>query len=159
MSGGGREGEGVGGAFAPPSSSGPTRVGIGLIGRGGSYLIRSRPAFPGSPMPGYWEFPGGKCHEGETPETCTRRECQEEVGMTVRIVRLRRVIRHVYPHGFVELHFFDCEPEPMDAEPAPGTGFRWVAVSELPGYTFPGANEPIVAELLGEFRGRGGGTR
>lgn len=140
---------------APEGGAEPTVVGIGLIGRGGSYLIRQRPALPGSPMPGYWEFPGGKCHDGETAEACARRECQEEVGMAVRIVRLRRVVRHVYPHGFVELHFFDCEPEPLDAEPAPGTGFRWVPVAELPQYTFPGANEPVVAELRGEPGGIG----
>jgi mutator protein MutT len=130
----------------------PTRVGIGLIGRGGSYLIRRRPPLPGSPMPGYWEFPGGKCHEGESPEHCARRECREEVGLDVRVVRPRRVVRHVYPHGFVELHFFECEPEPIAAEPAEGSGFRWVPVPELPNYTFPGANETVVADLLKEWR-------
>ena len=45
-----------------------TRVGIGLIGRAGRYLIRQRPALPSSPMPGFWEFPGGKCNPGESPE-------------------------------------------------------------------------------------------
>ncbi len=136
---------------APPRSSEsepPTRVGIGLIEREGAYLIRRRPALPGSPMPGYWEFPGGKCHEGETPSDCARRECREETGMAVRVIRLRRVVRHVYPHGFVELHFFDCEPEPLGAEPEAKSGFQWVAVADLPQYTFPGANEAVVAELL-----------
>lgn len=131
----------------------PTRVGIGLIGRGGSFLIRQRPPLPGSPMPGYWEFPGGKCHDGESAEDCTRRECGEEVGMTVRVLRLRRVIRHVYPHGYVELHVFDCEPNPRDAEPAPESGFRWVPAPDLPHYTFPGANDAVVAELATEHQG------
>ena len=42
----------------------PTRVGIGLIGRDGHYLIRQRR--PGQIMAGVWEFPGGKCEPGES---------------------------------------------------------------------------------------------
>ncbi len=126
----------------------PTRVAIGLIGRSGRYLIRQRPPLPGSPMPGYWEFPGGKCEPGETPEQAARREILEEVGLAVEVVRLRRLIEHRYPHGFVALHFFDCRTADPTAEPDPGTGFRWVAAADLPGYQFPGANDAIVAELV-----------
>lgn len=133
-----------------PTVSNPTRVGIGLIRRGDRYLIRQRPHLPGSPMAGYWEFPGGKCEPGESPEDCTRRECVEEAGLAVVIQARRRIVRHIYPHGSVEMHFFDCLPETDDAEPAPGTGFIWVGVQELPHYTFPGANETIVADLIRE---------
>ena len=61
-------------------SSGATRVGIGLIARDGRYLIRRRPPLPGSPMPGVWEFPGGKCEPGESPEQAAARETLEETG-------------------------------------------------------------------------------
>jgi mutator protein MutT len=104
-------------------------------------------------MPGYWEFPGGKCRPGESPEACVTRECLEEVGLRVVVERLRRVIRHVYPHGEVELHFFDCHTADDNADPNPSTGFRWVETRRLTDYTFPGANEPIVAELAEEARG------
>jgi mutator protein MutT len=101
-------------------------------------------------MPGFWEFPGGKCHEGERPAETTRRECLEEVGLPIVVLRLRRIVRHEYPHGRVELHFFDAVTSDPAAEPGPETGFRWVAARDLPGYTFPGANDAIVAELVGE---------
>src|SRR5690348_6485870 len=87
------------------------RVGIGLVGRSGSYLVRQRPPKAGSPMPGYWEFPGGKCEEGESPEEATRRECREELGVAIVVGRRRRRVVHQYPHGLVELHYFDCETE------------------------------------------------
>jgi mutator protein MutT len=132
----------------------PIRVGIGLIGRGGRYLIRRRPPLPGSPMPGYWEFPGGKCHDGEEPRACAIRECREEVGIEVVPTRLRRVVRHVYPHGFVELHFFECVTARDDDEPDPAGGFEWVAVPDLPSRRFPGANETVVADLVAEYRDR-----
>lgn len=130
-----------------------TRVGIGLVGRAGRYLIRRRPPLPGSPMPGYWEFPGGKCDPGESPADAAARECREETGMSVVIRGRRAVITHVYPHGHVELHYFDCEPGDPDIEPDPGSGFCWVPARELLAYRFPEANEAIVAELASEATG------
>ena len=130
------------------SSTGtPVRGAIGLLLRDGSYLIRRRPALPGSPMPGYWEFPGGKCEGEETPAETACRECFEEVGLEVRVGRLRRVVHHTYPHGCVELHFFDCTLVDPDQEPDPATGFQWVRTEDLPDYEFPGANAAILAEL------------
>ncbi|MBX6313459.1 MAG: (deoxy)nucleoside triphosphate pyrophosphohydrolase [Isosphaeraceae bacterium] len=130
------------------------RVGIGLVGREGRYLIRRRPPLPGSPMPGYWEFPGGKCEPGESPEGATRRECEEELGIPIIVGPRRRVTVHQYPHGLVELHYFDCALADPTAEPAPESGFRWVAAQDLPDYQFPEANEPVLRELAGSGRAR-----
>jgi mutator protein MutT len=138
----------------PERDDEPVRVGIGIIGRDGRYLIRRRPPLPGSPMPGFWEFPGGKCHDGEGPRACAIRECREEVGIEIEPTRLRRVVRHMYPHGFVELHFFECVTVREDDEPAPGSGFEWVAVADLPSRRFPGANDTVVADLVAEDRAR-----
>lgn len=128
----------------------PIPVAIALISRDGRYLVRRRPPMPGSPMPGFWEFPGGKCEPGEPPEDCVRREILEEVGRPIIVDRLRRVIEHVYPHGHVLLHFFDGHLADPSAEPDPDAGFVWLAVRDLLPLPFPGANEPILAELAAE---------
>jgi len=129
----------------------PTRVGIGLIERGGSYLIRVRPE--GSAMAGVWEFPGGKCEPGESPEAATARECLEEVGLRVRVgERVRRLV-HRYPHGLVELHYFRCRLEGPGAEPAADSGFGWVRAGDLPGLRFPEANDAVIAALAREASG------
>ena len=138
----------------PPGPT-ATRVGIGLIRKGDSYLIRPRP--PGSPMPGVWEFPGGKCEPGEDPRDAAVRECFEETGLEVRAVAARRVVLQCYPHGLVELSYFDCRPVAPDAEPDPHSGFRWVLAGDLSGYTFPPANGPILADLAREFGPPAGG--
>ena len=135
----------------------PVRVGIGLVGRDGSYLIRRRPE--GSIMAGLWEFPGGKCEPGESPEDATRRECLEEIGLRVRIASLRRVRRHRYPHAWVELAYFNCVLEVARAEPASETGFRWVRAAALAALPFPDANEPIVRELALEAEDSGDALR
>jgi mutator protein MutT len=98
-------------------------------------------------MPGLWEFPGGKCEQGETPAMAAARECREEAGIEVIVDRLRMAITHHYPHGLVDLHYFDCDLDDVNAEPASGSGFSWVNVTQLAGLTFPEANERILAEL------------
>jgi mutator protein MutT len=119
--------------------------GIGIIHRAGCYLIRQRPK--GTVYAGYWEFPGGKCEPGETPEQTTIRECREETGLDVIPRRLRRVVEHTYPHGRVRLAFFDCEPRDPSAEPEASHGCRWVHPHDLGHFRFPEANEEILAEL------------
>ena len=131
----------------------PMPVGIGLIARAGRFLVRRRPSLPGSPMPGFWEFPGGKCEPGESPEAAVIRECLEEVGVPILAHRLRKVVEHRYPHGFVALHFFDCETRMPDDEPPTVGGFVWVGALELPALAFPGGNAAIVEELAAEAEG------
>ena len=123
----------------------PVRVGIGLVERSGRYLVRQRP--PGRIMQGVWEFPGGKCEPGESPGDAARRECREETGRDVTVQRLRRVVSHRYPHGWVELSFFDCTLSDQSAEPVEGSGFVWVAAADLASLKFPGANEAVLQEL------------
>ena len=56
-------------------------VACALVDPDGRVLIAERP--PGKQLAGLWEFPGGKLHPGEGPETCLIRELKEELGITV----------------------------------------------------------------------------
>jgi mutator protein MutT len=123
----------------------PTQVGIGLIEREGSYLIRQRLA--GQAMAGYWEFPGGKCEAGETPSDATFRECFEEVGVEVAVGELIQRRVHRYPHGLIELHYYQCGIRGTRTEPLENSGFRWVTASDLPRYRFPEANDAVIEAL------------
>ena len=123
----------------------PIAVGIALVGRRGSYLVRQR--LPGTAMAGFWEFPGGKCEPGESPAAATARECREEIGLEVVVGRLRREVEHRYPHDWVRLSYYDCVTRDPDAEPDPSTGFRWVRAEALAALRFPEANEPVLCEL------------
>jgi 8-oxo-dGTP diphosphatase len=133
----------------------PTPVGIGLVRRGDRFLVRQRPA--GTVYAGYWEFPGGKCEAGEDPAQAVARECLEEIGLAVVVGRLRRVTTYRYPHGLVELFFFDCTTKDVVARPAAGSGFQWARPSELLALRFPEANEAVLEELVHEERSRGQG--
>lgn len=102
-------------------------------------------------MPGIHEFAGGKAEAGESARDAAIREALEEIGMQVKILNLRRRFVHRYDHGLIDLHYFDAEPDPADAEPATDSGFRWYSAVELVHLTFPPANDPIIESLMREF--------
>lgn len=126
----------------------PTRVAIAIVRRGDHFLIRIRP--PGGPMPGVYEFAGGKCEATESPEETAVREAFEESRLHITVVKLRTSFEHHYAHGHIHLHYFDCVPCPVESEPDPNSGFHWVHGSVLPTLIFPPANEPVIAQLANE---------
>ena len=56
-----------------------TVVAVALVDRDGRVLLQQRS--PHRSMAGLWEFPGGKVHEGESPEYALVRELREELGI------------------------------------------------------------------------------
>ncbi|WP_026129708.1 (deoxy)nucleoside triphosphate pyrophosphohydrolase [Nocardiopsis prasina] len=56
-------------------------VGTAIIRDG--HVLAAQRAEP-ERLRGLWEFPGGKTEPGETPAQALVRECQEELGVTVR---------------------------------------------------------------------------
>jgi len=61
---------------------------------------------PGTPYPGYWEFPGGKLEAGESASIALARELDEELGIQIVRAAPWLVQRYAYPHADVELNFF-----------------------------------------------------
>lgn len=60
----------------------------------GHVLIGQHPDLQRKPYPLFWDLPGGKLEEGETPEEGIRREIMEELGYTVLEAQLIDVFHH-----------------------------------------------------------------
>jgi mutator protein MutT len=116
-------------------------VAAAVIRRGDEYFVTRRHA--GVHLEGYWEFPGGKCEEGETLVACLEREIREELDARISVGEEILAVSHAYPDRTVELRFFDCalldEPRPVL-----GQEMRWVPREHLRSLAFP----PADAELL-----------
>lgn len=108
-------------------------------------LMAQRP--PGKDCEGYWEFPGGKVDEGESPYQALIRELHEELGIEVKTAFpwLRRVF--TYPHATVRLNFFRVtrwQGEPHGRE---GQLLSWQRLSDLTVGPILPANDPILRAL------------
>jgi 8-oxo-dGTP diphosphatase len=116
-----------------------------VIERNGEFLVARR--LKGTHLAGYWEFPGGKVHEGETHEQALQREIVEE--LNTGIAGLQKVLHtsHAYPERTVELHFYRGNltgaPEPML-----GQELRWITRGEFASLEFPAADAALIAQIV-----------
>ncbi|MEN4904499.1 Nudix family hydrolase [Luteimonas sp. TWI1437] len=102
---------------------------------------------PGRDMPGLWEFPGGKCEPGETPEAALARELDEELGIQVVVGAPLMVVPQRYPSKRLRLdvrHVAQWHGSPKGRE---GQALTWVAPDKLGRYSMPPADLPVVAAL------------
>ena len=122
-------------------------VAAAVIEQEGRLLVTRRPT--GVHLEGLWEFPGGKCQEGESLRECLRRELVEELGTDAAVGDEIFSTSHEYDERTVALHFFDCL---LGREPRPllGQEMRWVTRDELGSLAFP----PADAELITRLRNR-----
>lgn len=117
-----------------------------LILRNGRVLATRRSAT--MPLPGKWEFPGGKLHEGESEEACILREIREELAIDIRL--LGRLTPSPWDYGTftITLIPFVAEYTGGELHLTEHSEARWLTAAELPALDWAPADIPIVNELL-----------
>ena len=78
-----------------------TEVVAALIWEGERFLACQRPAHKARGL--LWEFVGGKVEPGETKEEALRRECREELGVTLKVGDPFMEVVHTYPDLTIRL--------------------------------------------------------
>ncbi|HAA15043.1 MAG TPA: 8-oxo-dGTP diphosphatase MutT [Cytophagales bacterium] len=116
-----------------------------LLVRNGRYLLAKRPQ--GKHLAGYWEFPGGKVQENETPAQALRRELKEELGIHVQVGDLFLDHTHQYPDRQVRLLTIQCqtqeEPQALEHDE-----LIWLKPEEMRQYPISPADEAVIDLLL-----------
>jgi mutator protein MutT len=122
----------------------PTIVTAAVVEREGRLLVTRR--IEGSHLAGHWEFPGGKCEPGESPEACLERELREELGVATVVGHEVYRTLYAYADRCLDLRFFACE---IDGDPRPliGQDIRWAARGDLRQLPFPPADKELVERL------------
>ncbi|TZF89512.1 8-oxo-dGTP diphosphatase MutT, partial [Cognatilysobacter lacus] len=131
----------------PPPSHRSIHVVAGVIRdvRGRILLARRT---EGRDLAGLWEFPGGKCEPGETPEQALSRELQEELGIDARVGAPLIRVPQRYPDKQLVLDVRQVETWQGPARGREGQALAWVPPDKLPRYSMPPADRPVVAALL-----------
>ncbi len=118
-----------------------------LVDRDGRVLVQQRAE--GRSMAGLWEFPGGKCEAGETPEAALVRELREELGIATETACLAPATFASEALGdrHLLLLLYVCRkwqgmPEPLDAQ-----AIRWVFPREMYALAMPPADRPLIGLL------------
>lgn len=98
---------------------------------------------------GLWEFPGGKCEDGESLPEALRREMQEEMDVEVAVGEELIVVEHAYTHFRITLHAFACRlaegsppPQCIDCD-----DFRWATPEEIAALPMSVADRKIASVL------------
>ncbi len=121
-------------------------VAVAILRDSDTVLLTKRA--PEKDFPGWWEFPGGKVEEGESPEAALARECLEEIGAEIENLEIFEVTFHRYPTTDVLLLFYECElKKESRVRNIEVVDHKWCKISELHRHELPLANKTVVRKL------------
>ncbi len=117
-----------------------------IMVKDGRFLICQRPE--GKTCGLLWEFPGGKIEPGETGEQCIAREIQEELGVTIRVVRKFHQVDYAYPDRAIRLHFYIAEIISGQLTRKEHNALAWITKEEISNYSFCPADAKMLSEAM-----------
>ena len=94
-----------------------------------------------------WEFPGGKMDDGESPESCLRRELKEEFEIETIVKDFIVKIKHKYPKVEIELLAYNVQYISGEFKLIDHEKIDWVNKEELTNYDFAEADLGIIEKI------------
>lgn len=106
------------------------------------FLICQRPANKARAL--LWEFVGGKVEQGETNEEALKRECFEELAVTVEVNGLFYQNTHEYEDIIVNLFIYHAKIVSGTIQKLEHNDIRWITAKEIDNYTFCPADVEVL---------------
>lgn len=95
----------------------------------------------------WWEFPGGKIEEGETPEECLKREIKEELEADININKYLCTVEYDYPNFHLKMECFICSLIDGHLELVEAEDAKFITNDQLDNIDFLPADLLVVKEL------------
>ena len=98
----------------------------------------------------YWEFPGGKIENNETPDDCLIRELKEEINVDLSKSCIAPIgfSTSSYSEFDITLLLYICRKWIGTPIPLEGNDIKWIAPKDLKLHKMPEANSSLIPILL-----------
>ena len=102
----------------------------------------------GKHLEGFWEFPGGKIENNETPEECLKRELSEELSILAEINDFFVENIHEYPDKKIKLLAYKVNIISGDFKLSDHDKIVWVRPEKILTYQLAPADIPIAEAYI-----------
>ena len=96
---------------------------------------------------GYWEFPGGKIEDGETPQEALIREIKEELDVDISVGKMIKTIEYDYPEFHLSMDCFWCELVSGEIELKEHEDAKWLDKSNIDSVNWLPADLDLINSL------------
>ena len=97
----------------------------------------------------WWEFPGGKMEDGESPEEALVREIREELSAEISVDEFLCTVEYDYPQFHLTMHCFLCSLLTDSMHLNEHEAARWLKSNELDSVKWLPADKIVVKQLIG----------
>ena len=96
----------------------------------------------------WWEFPGGKIEQGESPEEALCREIREELSAEISVERFVCTVEYDYPKFHLTMHCYLCSLQTEALHLNEHEAARWLTSEEMDSVEWLPADREVLKVLF-----------